>query len=704
LIAASDAAQAEAARAAAETAAQRRQAEMSAVLAAKAAADAASAAASARSEALAKTSDQLKTITESSGNAVEAAAEAVKQLNEANTQSSNASKAAADSQAAATESRRVAEKAAQDAQDALDRQRVAEEELRIANERAAEARRVAEAAAAARAAAEAAGKPKPMSDKEYSLIVTAAKKEAEDAAVKKATEEKAKADAEEAARKEEDAKKAAVDPNQAAVDAARKKADAAIAEAERLAAKADADIAAANGKAAAAIEAAKAKAQQIIDEIRSNLGKVASSASAAVDKYRGKANQSSDKADAAKQALDDANAKVTRTAEIAAAVATDFKTMKNQLNNLEEKVQIQIAQEKIQSTAITKTQSEIQQAIKNYEQIRIDISSYLLTYNAAKKSADEASRMANLKREIAARGKIIADNAVGAYKEASGVKNLISTEKPFTVASAPDGVNIQTKVSAEDLAKLKQLADQAVARYNQDTKAADIAQQAAEKLIAAFEKVRIILEAKVTTGKKLQESIRSMQNELETKRGVLEQTTSAKDSLLKKLRLVQSKATQTRNELTIAQVEAQKAKVIAEKVKLIVARHQNDVKNATTVADANQLAVEATKQAAIDIEASSNSIDKIVASSTVNNSIASLPMIFSAAAVAVAAAFFGTLAIRRYRRRGSKPLPTFTEPDLDIQLDFDRILSDIKLKEVKRQARATTVRKAAPKKAAPKKR
>ena len=32
--------------------------------------------------------------------------------------------------------------------------------------------------------------------------------------------------------------------------------------------------------------------------------------------------------------------------------------------------------------------------------------------------------------------------------------------------------------------------------------------------------------------------------------------------------------------------------------------------------------------------------------------------------------------LRRYRRRGSAPLPTFTEPDLDIQFDFDRILAE----------------------------
>jgi hypothetical protein len=86
-------------------------------------------------------------------------------------------------------------------------------------------------------------------------------------------------------------------------------------------------------------------------------------------------------------------------------------------------------------------------------------------------------------------------------------------------------------------------------------------------------------------------------------------------------------------------------------------------------------------------------------------------MIFSAVAIAAAAAFLGTFAVRRYRRRGSAPLPTVTEPDLDIQFDFDRILAEIRSKEDKRQARATTtkaktttVRKTTVKKAAPKKR
>jgi hypothetical protein len=263
---------------------------------------------------------------------------------------------------------------------------------------------------------------------------------------------------------------------------------------------------------------------------------------------------------------------------------------------------------------------------------------------------------------------------------------------------------------------LKQLADQAVARYNQDKKAADIAQSAAEKSLIAFEKVKSTLEAKVAEGKKIQENIRSMQDALKAKRDDLAQVVSLKDELMKKMRITQAKVTQARNELTIAQVEAQKAKVIADKVKLIVAKHQNDAKNANTVADANQIAVEAAQQAAVDIEASSNSIDKIVASKIVDNSVKTLPAIFAIAAVVSVAAFLAIYAVRRIRRRGQAPIAPLGTKDADIEFDFDRILAEIRSKEaalasaprkspVKNStSKKAVVRKATPKKAAPKKR
>jgi hypothetical protein len=62
---------------------------------------------------------------------------------------------------------------------------------------------------------------------------------------------------------------------------------------------------------------------------------------------------------------------------------------------------------------------------------------------------------------------VIADNAVEAYRMVAGNKNVVSTQKPATVATAEFGENLQTAASASDISKLKQIADQAVARYKQ---------------------------------------------------------------------------------------------------------------------------------------------------------------------------------------------------------------------------------------------
>ena len=438
---------------------------------------------------------------------------------------------------------------------------------------------------------------------------------------------------------------------------------------------------------------------------------MAAKAAQTAAKYRDKANQSTDKADAATNAMQDAKDKATRTSEIAAAVATELKTVTNQVVQIQTKVNDVNAQERTVKETIAVTQQNLDTSIKAYEKTRIDISNFVATYNSVKSAADAASQSAAEKKDVAARSKVIAENATAAYKSAAGIKNLISTEKPFTVESADTGANVQTTASAADIAKLKQLADQAVARYNQDQRAADIAAKVAAKALADFEKVKKVLEAKVAAGRALQTKIRSMQDDLAAQRQKLAVAVGTKNQLTRKLRSTQSVVTAKLNDLTVAQVEAQKAKVIADKAALAVKQYRTDASNADKVATANEDAIEAAKAAAIAVSDSSNSIDKIVASSAVTNSIASLPMIFSAVAIAAAAAFLGTFAVRRYRRRGSAPLPTFTEPDLDIQFDFDRILAEIRSKEDKRQARATTtkaktttVRKTTVKKAAPKKR
>ena len=431
---------------------------------------------------------------------------------------------------------------------------------------------------------------------------------------------------------------------------------------------------------------------------------MAASASSAAEKFRNKAASSTEKADAATQILNDAKAKATRAAEIAAAVATDLKTTSNQVVQYKEKIQNQVETEKKIATEIKQTEVEIQQAIKSYEQIRVDISSYVATYNDAKRAADEAAKIANEKEAAAARSKVVADNALEAYRMAAGGKNVISTEKPFTSATADVGENLQTSISASDLAKLKKIADEALARYNADKKAAESAKRNAEKFIAAFEKVKANLEAKVAAGKSIQIKIRDLQDSLNANRNKLAQVRTDKNDLFEKLRTTQAKVTETQNKLTLAQVEAQKAKVAAEKAALTVKKHQNDADNANTVADANDVAVQAAKDAAIDIEASSNSIDKIVSSQVADSAVKSLPMILGAVGLVVAVALVSMYAIRRARRRGLQSSNTVIENPVELEFDFDRILAEIRASEKvskpkvsaapRAQAKKATVRKA----------
>jgi hypothetical protein len=197
-----------------------------------------------------------------------------------------------------------------------------------------------------------------------------------------------------------------------------------------------------------------------------------------------------------------------------------------------------------------------------------------------------------------------------------------------------------------------------------------------------------------------------------------------KNSINQKLRNSQSEVTSKLNALTVAQVDAQQAKTAADQATLVVTKHRTDAASANKIAAANEAAIEAAKKAALAVTDSSNSIDKIVASKIVNDSIATLPVILTAVAVVVAG-FFATLAIRRRRQGAAGVNPIFTEPDPDTARDFDRIRSEEKSKgtvtaarkaPAKKAAVATktataksapekraTVRKAAPKKSAPKK-
>jgi hypothetical protein len=143
----------------------------------------------------------------------------------------------------------------------------------------------------------------------------------------------------------------------------------------------------------------------------------------------------------------------------------------------------------------------------------------------------------------------------------------------------------------------------------------------------------------------------------------------------------------------VAQIAAQKAKVAAEKAALSVSRFAGDVNNANKVADANDLAVTAADEAAIDIEASSNAIDEIVASEIVDNTIKSLPAIITAISILTVASVFLFLARRAIRRRKHPILAPVAENFSELEFDFDRILTEIKQKQ-KKSAAATKARTA----------
>jgi membrane-associated HD superfamily phosphohydrolase len=315
----------------------------------------------------------------------------------------------------------------------------------------------------------------------------------------------------------------------------------------------------------------------------------------------------------------------------------------------------------------------------------------LSTYNEAKVEAERAMKLASEKRGQVVRSREIADNALEAYRVAAGSKNLVSTEKPYTVSSADTGENLQMAASATDVAKLKQLADQAVARYNRDKADAEKASKLADKTLATFEKVKATLEAKVDAGKELQTRIRSLQDVLNDQRDELAAAVKARDQLQQKLRATRAQATSIQNKLTVAQIAAQKAKVAAEKAALSVSRFAGDVNNANKVADANDLAVTAADEAAIDIEASSNAIDEIVASEIVDNTIKSLPAIIAAISILTVASIFLYLARRAIRRRKHPILAPVTENFSELEFDFDRILTEIKQKQ-KKSAAATKTR------------
>mgnify|MGYP003339781461 CR=1 FL=1 len=378
-------------------------------------------------------------------------------------------------------------------------------------------------------------------------------------------------------------------------------------------------------------------------------------------------------------------------------------TASNQVDQVEKKIAIQTIEEKKISQSISGTQKELQGLVKDFEQSRVEISNYISAYNKARQDADEAAKVAAVKARTAQESKVIADNALEAYRMVSGNKSVISTQKPATISTFDGGENLQSAASAADISRLKQIADQAVARYKKDKAAADKAEADATRLRSAYEKAKATLEAKVKASKEIQDRMRTLQDELAAHRLKLSKARDTKDNLAQQLRKAQAKVTTVQNTLTIAQVEANKAKVRMAQAELVVSRHQNDKKNADKVATANEQALATAQAAIVDVEKSSNSIDKIVASKVVDTSVKTLPLILTAVAIVVAG-IFAVVAIMRRRRE--KPLTPVVETAHGIDFDFDRILSEIRAKAAQpaRAAKAPSRTSSATAKKATKKR
>ena len=627
----------------------------------KVAADAAKSSASLRLGALNDTVMALNKVATSSGDAVAAAKEAIDALKNANNQSDAAS-------AAANKLKDDTKKADDDAKKALKEQLDASALADKTREELEKARKDRENAAKA-------GNSNPVSDQQFALLVAAAARAAE--AEKKAKEDKAKADAELAALE--------LEASNQTIDAARKNADAAIEEANRLAAKAAIDIQAINEEAANAINAAKDKAQKIIDQLRVKLNEVTRIFAKTIDSYRASASAARAKADAATRTMNDAEAAATRASEIAASVATDLQTKTNEVTKIQSAIKKISTEDKAVQNKLISTQKSLNELVAEYEKSRIESANYAKIYLASQRRYAEAVQTASDKKVAAQLSKKFADDAVAAYNAAAGLKNLVSTEKPYTSNNAEIGANVLASASKAEISKLKLAADQAVARYNRDQQEAEIAAKAADAALNEMKKVKTALQNKLAAEQALQNKINSFADDLAKFRQARSDFTEQKNSLEEKLRVTRTQVTEKLNELTLAQVDAQKAKVAADNAALKASQYRKDAANAESVVTANEAAIEAAKKAAISVTESSNSIDKLVAPKLVDDSISSLPIIFGVSALVVAATFFTVNAIRKMRRRTRAPDGLFSEIDPEIQRDFDRITDEVKKSVVKRK-------------------
>ena len=368
-----------------------------------------------------------------------------------------------------------------------------------------------------------------------------------------------------------------------------------------------------------------------------------------------------------------ANLKAIRTSKIAISLATDLNKVTNQVVITDARLKEVAKEKKALHQSVAATQQNLGELIKEFERTRIDILNYVATYNSAKIKADEAVQSAAEKKGAAIRSKLIVKNAFEAVqfateKKGAAIRSKLIAENSFEAvqfAAEKKGAIIRSKLIAEnsltatnqtiasatDLDELKLLWELAVARYKQDQSSADIAAKEAEKADVQFQEVKKIFEDKVSAGKKLQEQIRTNQDQLAVHLQSITNGITEKNLLTSNRQVSLSLITAKLKDLSLAQVQARKAKEIADKEALAIGQPRNPASNLDEVVTANEALIEAAKSAALAVMQSNNSTVKNFTSKIATGSFAYLSIILSAVAITIAVGIFGNLTMRRYRRR-----------------------------------------------------
>ena len=345
-----------------------------------------------------------------------------------------------------------------------------------------------------------------------------------------------------------------------------------------------------------------------------------------------------------------ANLKAIRTSKTALSLATDLNTMTNQVVIIDARLKEVAKEKKALQQSVAATQQNLDESIKEFEGTRIDISNYVAAYNTAKIKADTAVLFAAEKKDATIRSKLIVKNSFEAVLFAAEKKDATIRSKLIAENSFEAVQFAAEKKGATDLAELKLLWELAVARYNQDQRSSDIAAKEAEKANVQFQEVKKIFEDKVSVGKKTQEQIRTNQDQLAVYLQSIASGITEKNLLTSNRQVSLSLITAKLKDLNLAQVQARKAKEIADKEALAIGQPRNPASNLDEVVTANEALIEAAKSAALAVMQSNNSTVKNFTSKIANGSFAYLSIILSAVVVTTAAGIFGILTLRRYRR------------------------------------------------------